>query len=73
MSLSKTLAKLIKSFENIIKEDGFTDKDVNETFEYAKKVVSKSNFPDNIKSVVLNALDKREKDKSQSIKKDDKQ
>ena len=61
MSLSKTLAKLIKSFESIIKEDGFTDNDINETFDYAKRVVNKSNFPDNIKSAVLDALDKRDK------------
>lgn len=62
MSVLDTCIKILKKCSEIMKEDGFTDKDVKETFEYAQKVTNKSHVSDNAKNIILNALEKAKKD-----------
>lgn len=62
MSITNTLMKLLTAAEKVMKEEGFTDKDVKETFEYAQKVTKKSIISEDKKSMLLNAFEKAKKD-----------
>ena len=62
MSITNTCNKIIKKVTEILRADGFTDKDVKETFEYAEKVINKSVISEETKSVLLDVFAKGKKD-----------
>ena len=62
MSIVNTCNKIIKKVTEILRDDGFTDKDVKETFEYAEKVINKSVISEETKSVLLDVFAKGKKD-----------
>ena len=61
MSLTNTCKKIIKKYAEILKEDGYTDNDVKETFEYSKNVINKSKIPEKYKTFLLGIFDKAAK------------
>ena len=62
MSITSTCLKILKKATEVMRDDGFNDKDVKDTFDYAEKVVNKSVISENLKSVLLDILEKGKKD-----------
>lgn len=58
MSITNTCLKILKKCTEILKEDGYTDNDIKETFDYAKEVINKSKVSDKYKSFLLGIFDK---------------
>ena len=61
MSITNTCLKILKKCTEILKEDGFTDKDIRETFDYSKEVINKSKVSEEYKSFLLGIFDKAAK------------
>lgn len=61
MSITNTCLKILKKCAEILKEDGYTDNDVKETFEYSKNVINKSKIPEKYKTFLLGIFDKVDK------------
>ena len=61
MSISDTCIKILKKAAEIMRDDGFTDEDVRETFKVSENVINKSVIPEKYKSVILDILEKNKK------------
>jgi len=61
MSISDTCIKILKKAAEIMRDDGFTDEDVRETFKVSENIVNKSVIPEKYKSVILDILEKNKK------------
>lgn len=58
MSITNTCLKILKKCAEILKEDGYTDNDIKETFDFSKEVINKSKVSDKYKSFLLGIFDK---------------
>ena len=61
MSISDTCIKILKKAAEIMRDDGFTDEDVRETFKVSENIINKSVIPEKYKSVILDILEKNKK------------
>lgn len=61
MSISDTCIKILKKAAEIMRDDGFTDEDVRETFKVSENIINKSVIPEKYKSLLLDILKKNKK------------
>ena len=61
MSITDTCIKILKKAAEIMRDDGFTDEDVRETFKLSENIINKSVIPKKYKSVILDILEKNKK------------
>ena len=61
MSLTNTCKKILNKFVEVLKEDGYNDRDVKETFDYSIKVINNSKLPEKYKTFLLGIFDKVDK------------
>lgn len=61
MSISDTCIKILKKAAEIMRNDGFTDEDVRETFKVSENVINRSVIPEKYRSVILDILEKNKK------------
>lgn len=61
MSISDTCIKILNKAAEIMRDDGFTDEDVRETFKVSENIINKSVIPKKYKSVILDILEKNKK------------
>lgn len=61
MSISDTCIKILNKAAEIMRDDGFTDEDVRETFKLSENIINKSVIPKKYKSVILDILEKNKK------------
>lgn len=61
MSISDTCIKILKKAAEIMRDDGFTDEDVRDTFKVSENIINKSVIPKKYKSVILDILEKNKK------------
>ena len=58
MSLTNTCKKILNKYVEVLKEDGYNDSDVKETFSYSVKVINNSKLPEKYKTFLLGIFEK---------------
>lgn len=58
MSITNTCKKILNKFVEVLKEDGYNDSDVKETFDYSIKVINNSKLPEKYKTFLLGIFEK---------------